>query len=257
MRQTAPSVGRTQSLRRGVGVLRALAGHPGGLATAAAADAAGLPRPTANRLLATLSDAGLVDRLGDGRWVLGYELARLGRAADPYVTVVDRAAEPLARLAEATGVTAVLARLADEPEESEVLAQTGTDSLLGITNWVGRRFPAHASVSGKLSFARMPDAALERALAAAPLERLAGRTITDPRAFARHVRTVRRRGWADSVDELTDGLTSLGVVVPAREPVALSVGISGPTARLGPARRRQLLPPIRACADALAALLEG
>src|SRR4051794_26100638 len=156
MEQQAPGLQRTQSLRRGVLVLRALSGRPDGLPTAAAATAAGLPRPTVARLLATLADAGLADRLSDGRWVLGYELARLGRPAAPYVTVLDRAAAPLAELAARCGETAVLARLSADPDESEVLAQTGTDALIGITNWVGRRFPAHASVSGKLSLAILP-----------------------------------------------------------------------------------------------------
>jgi DNA-binding IclR family transcriptional regulator len=230
-------------------VLRALGAHPAGLTTASAAVAAGLPRPTTARLLATLGDAGLADRLSDGRWVLGYQLARLGRSADPYATIVERAAGPLDHLAGVTGETAVLARLADDPDECEVLSQTGTDALIGITNWVGRRFPAHASVAGKLALARLPEDAGARYAADHRLERLAGRTITDATAFAAHVRTVRRRGWADSVDELADGLASLGVLVPGADD--LSVGISGPTARLRAARRRQLLPAIRKCAAAV------
>jgi len=256
MEQHAPGLRRTQSLRRGVLVLRSLSSRPDGLTTAAAATAAGLPRPTAARLLATLADAGLVDRLSDGRWVLGYELARLGRAADPYVTVLDRAAGPLAELAATSGETAVLARLTADPDESEVLAQTGTDDLIGITNWVGRRFPTHASVSGKLSLALLPGDVRAADIAGRTLERLASGTITDRTAFAAHISAVARRGWADSVDELADGLASLGVVVPTGAG-ALSVGISGPTARLGTARRRRLLPAIRECAAQVQRALDG
>ena len=60
-------------------------------ARAEVALACGLPRPTASRLLATLADSGLAERLPDGDgWVLGYEATRLGRAADPYGSLVRR-----------------------------------------------------------------------------------------------------------------------------------------------------------------------
>ena len=98
-----PGLVRNQSLQRAVGILRALADRQAGASASDVARDTALPLPTARRLIATLADARLVDRLPDGRWVLGRELVRLGRSADPYVAVVAVARPHLARLAEAAG----------------------------------------------------------------------------------------------------------------------------------------------------------
>ena len=57
------------------------------------AKASGISRPTAFRLLNSLERTGLVDRV-DHKYTLGWELARLGRHADPYAGLVAKA-QPL------------------------------------------------------------------------------------------------------------------------------------------------------------------
>ena len=92
-----PGLQRNQSLKRAVQILRGLAESSDAATTSELAVAVGLPRPTVARMLATLADAGLAERLDDGgRWVLGYEATRLGRAADPYAVLLRRARPHLA-----------------------------------------------------------------------------------------------------------------------------------------------------------------
>jgi len=251
--RSTPGVPRTQSLRRAVAVLRAVAQAGGGARTSEIAAAAELPRATAARLLATLADAGLVERpQGEDGWILGYEAVRLGRSADPYGVLIRRGQAPLEALSARTGESSVLA-VTRGALDIEIIAQVDAPNLLRATNWLGRRFALHASVSGKLAFARLPAGECAALLAPLALERLTEHTITDPAALGAEIALVRARGYAQSVDELEIGLAMVGVDVPgggARGAVA-SVGVMGPSGRIVP-RREAILAAVRDTAAVLA-----
>jgi DNA-binding IclR family transcriptional regulator len=236
----APSLPRAQSIQRAVAVLRAVGSTPQGSTAGELAAAASLPRPTVSRLLATLSDAGLVEQVPGGRWVLGSELVRLARAADPYRRIVELARPVVAGLAERTGESATFGA-GRRPGEGEVLLQIDAPSLLGATDWVGRTFPAHASGGGKLALARLDDEELVGWLATHPLDRLTPRTITDPGRLRAELRRVRKLGYAETVDELEQGLTGIAVPVRGPEPsTAMALTVSGPSPRFPADRRREL-----------------
>jgi DNA-binding IclR family transcriptional regulator len=250
----APGLRRNQSLQRGAALLEALSDRPDGASAAALARATELPRPTAGRLLATLADLGLVQRLpSSDDWVLGPAIVRLGRAADPFGHIVRAARPHLAALAEDTGESATLTASAT-PTTVEVIAQVDASRLVGITDWVGRRFPLHASAAGKLALAALPAEALDAYLAVTPLVPITGQTITDAGAFRRHLAEVRERGYASSVDELEDGLTGLAVPVPATAPTPLlTVATGGPSGRSDVAQQAALLTAMRTCAERIGA----
>jgi DNA-binding IclR family transcriptional regulator len=250
----APGLPRNQSLQRTVTLLRAVAAHPEGATIATLAAETSLPRPTTSRLLATLADAEFVERAGasDG-WVLGREILSLGRAADPYGRLAQLAQPHLEQLARDAAESAMLGA-SDRSDRLEVIAQADAGNLVGVGNWVGRRFGLHASAGGKLILAGLADAGLEAALAGMTLERYTARTLTTRAALQAELRRVRRLGYAETVDELEIGLSSIGVVVgPMAGSVLLSVGVSGPTSRLSTGRRRELVPLIHACADRIRA----
>jgi DNA-binding IclR family transcriptional regulator len=238
--------------------MRALAGHPDGATIATLAAETGLPRATSGRLLATLADAELAERLAGGEgWVLGQELVRLARAADPHGRLVRLAKPHLEQLAAHAGESAMLG-VSSSPAELDVIGQADTDNIVGVGNWVGRRFGLHASAGGKLVLAALDELELEAVLAELRLERYTARTLTTPTALQAELRRVRRLGYAETADELEEGLSSIGVVVEPRAGQALvSIGLSGPTSRLTAKRRRELVPAIRACAGRIGALLEA
>ena len=86
---------------KGVVILRALARNP--LDLAALQDETGLPRATAHRLAVALELHGLVRRDPQGRFCLGFELIRLGRAAEDQFPLADLARPILTSLRDATG----------------------------------------------------------------------------------------------------------------------------------------------------------
>ena len=86
---------------KGVVILRALARNP--LDLAALQHETGLPRATAHRLAVALELHGLVRRDPHGRFCLGFELIRLGRAAEDQFPLADLARPILTSLRDATG----------------------------------------------------------------------------------------------------------------------------------------------------------
>jgi IclR family acetate operon transcriptional repressor len=249
----APAIQRTQSLARAIALLRIAAARPEGAPTAALARAADLPVATAARLLATLADAGFVERTAaDDGWVLGRELIRLVSGADPDRVLVARARPLVEELAETTGESAMLA-VPRTPVGADVLLQVDTPRFVGATNWVGRAFPLHASASGKLVLAELSEDALTAWTAHHPLDPYTDHTITDPLALRRELERVRRRGYAELADELEDGLAAIAAAVRSPEGTLVAiVGVSGPSFRLGPERRAEVLRPIRDAAAELA-----
>jgi IclR family transcriptional regulator, pca regulon regulatory protein len=104
---------------------------------------------------------------------------------------------------------------------------------------------------------RLDEDELEQWLATHPLEQLTARTISNPGRLRAELDRVRRLGYAETIDELEEGLT--GIAVPVRGPdpnTAMALTVSGPSPRFPPRRRRQLATLARAAAARLAAVLE-
>ena len=95
------SVSGVGVIDKGVLILRAVAG--GALDLAALQDATGLPRATAHRLAVALELHGLVRRDPQGRFCLGFELIRLGRAAEDEFPLAELARPILTALRDTIG----------------------------------------------------------------------------------------------------------------------------------------------------------
>jgi DNA-binding IclR family transcriptional regulator len=238
---------RTKSLGRAVELLEAVAERPSGSSASELARAVGLPRSTVTRTLRTLSDSGLVEERPDGDgWVIGHALVRLARSADPHARLVEAARPALAVLRDRTGESTLLAVPHGRPG-IEILVQLDPNRHVGVADWVGVDVPLHASSAGKLVLAELDEAELEAWLGT-PRASFTARTIADADAVRTELARVRRQGWAELVDELEDGLTSISVPVGSHGRLVGIVGLSGPTFRLPRARRRELVPVVQATA---------
>src|SRR5258706_7319815 len=240
MSTRATGIPRTLALDRAMDVLVAVAESAGATSASALARTTGQPRPTVSRTLRTLLDRGLVAETADG-WITGPELFRLARLSDPRSAVIQAASGPLRRLRDQSGEAALLGIVTGRTE-MDIVAQLNAPHHLGVVGWVGADVPLHASAAGKLLLAELSPAELEAWIGETRPERLASRTLTGARLCS-EVARVRRRGWAQIVDELEDGLVSLAAPVRDRAGTLVAmVGVSGPGTRLNPARRRALPP---------------
>jgi len=250
------STPRTKSLGRAVDLLRACASRADGTSASELARVTGLPRSTVARTLRTLADDGFVEKATDGAgWMLGYELVRLARAADPYRRVVEAAQPALLGLRDAAAESALLAVPRGRPG-MEIVLQIDAGRQVGVANWVGTDVPLHASAAGKVILAELDADELEEWLGSQQLVAFTESTITDAGVLRAELVRIRQHGWAELVDELEHGLGSMAVPV-RRDNGALAgaVGISGPTFRLGRVRRRTLVPALHAAAEEIEAAL--
>jgi DNA-binding IclR family transcriptional regulator len=222
----------TDGVDRVVTVLELLAEAPEGLRVADVARALDVHKATASRLLATLRARRVLDRDASGRYRLGPAFLRFAAVALTGLEMVSQARPDLEALGRRTGETVNLAIL-DGVEVVYVDQVTG-DHAIVAGNWVGRRSPAHCSSSGKVLLAFGPDAIRTRVVSGR-LERRTTHTVTDPRRLQVLLEEVRRRGYARSVSELEDGLTTVAAPVFVRGELIAAVSVSGPSFRL-PAR---------------------
>jgi len=75
----------------------------------------------------------------------------------------------------------------------------------------GANLPLHASASGKLRIAFMPEAEREKILHNIILEPLTEHTITDRKKFADIIERVYSQGYATELEETDIGISSVGV----------------------------------------------
>ncbi|MDO5051591.1 MAG: helix-turn-helix domain-containing protein [Pseudoclavibacter sp.] len=191
----------SQTLSRGITVLELLNERQQALTIQQIADALGLHRSIAYRILRTLEAHGLVDRDGRGRIRLGPGLAALARGVAPDLRQL--AAPELGAVADAFEVTAFLAVL-DRREVITLLSAEPRRAHAPVAQRPGTR---HGVERGA------PGIAVQLAMTEAERERLAADGVPIDRA---RLDRARADGYALSSDEVIPGLTS--IAVPLRVP---------------------------------------
>ena len=244
-----------QSVQKAMTLLRATATHPDGASVSALARAAKLPRATALRLIQTMEREGLLLRVPqEDRVLLGPELIRLARGVDMGTVLRELAGARLGELSEALRETVTLSVVAPDGGLDLVHQVDGPQHLVP-RSWVGRRFPLHASSSGKVLLSTYDSERLERYLRE-PLLALTPSTITTPRALRRELKQVREQGFAATVDEIEQGLAGVSVGIFSETGAVLgAINVSGLSQRLDEAGRRRAVEQMRGLVDDLEAAL--
>jgi DNA-binding IclR family transcriptional regulator len=197
------------------------------------AERAGLPLPTAHRLVAELVDWGALARTADGRYVVGRRLWDVGLLA-PVQTGLRQLASPY--LHDLYGATLATVHLAvrDDLEVLYVDRLSGHASV-PVVSQIGSRLPIHATGVGKVLLAHAPPEVQARVLGAR-LARLTPYTITQPGSLRRQLARVLRDDYATTVEEMSLGACSVAVPIRRDESVVAALGIVLP--RLGKDRPR-------------------
>lgn len=185
----APSSSRTagsQTLARGLEVLRLVAGTPAGLGVNEVAEHAGIHRTGAYRLLNTLCDAQMLHRGADGRYRGAAGLLALSASA--YHSLLA-AAEPVLRRY-ADQLQATLALIVREGDEAIALRVTApTSGTYHVSFAEASRHPLDLGAAGHAILASEPS-----------------RTAEDPRVTA-----ARATGYAQTFGEVEPGMHGLAV----------------------------------------------
>ncbi|MFB9378379.1 IclR family transcriptional regulator [Kineococcus gynurae] len=212
---------------RALGLLAAFDGEHRRLGLTALAERAGLPLPTAHRLVGDLVAFGALTRTEAGDYVIGRRLWDLGLLAPVQSGLREVASPYLNDLHGATRATVHLA-VRDGTRALYVDRLRGSTTL-PIVSTVGSRLPLHATGVGKVLLAHAPADVREEVFR--ELTRVTPYTITQPGSLRRQLTLVLRDGWASTAEEMGLGACSIAVPVLQRERVVAALGVVVPSLR--------------------------
>jgi IclR family pca regulon transcriptional regulator len=223
-----------RALARGLDVILAFSQHRPRMTLSQVAEATGLSRPTARRILLTLEAHGYA-RSSGRTFALTPKVLALGYAYLSSLNLTEIAQPHLEWVVEKTQEGCALSTL----DETEVVYVTRvpTHRITSITLATGTRLPAHATSMGHVLLADLSDAELERYLAKADLRPLTRHTITDPRELLDRLARVRQQGYAIVDQELEQGVRSAAAPVrDANGRVIAALALSTSTATVSAER---------------------
>ncbi|MEW6360430.1 MAG: IclR family transcriptional regulator [Planctomycetota bacterium] len=223
------SVGRIQSLDRGLELLEIISHGMASFSVTQLSAKTGLSKSTVSRLLATLNARRYVFRDKSRRFHLGFKVFELNVLLQRQRDVEGALNEVVARLADKSGESSHIAIFS----QGEGLIQSAVDAknMIAATFAPGDRFPLHSLASGKILAAFLPARELDQVL-----ERLSARPDWRDVAIAQFksdLATVREQGYAYDNRPDTTGVAS--IAAPLRDnhgEVIGALGVTGPFFRL-------------------------
>ncbi|MGV0579348.1 IclR family transcriptional regulator [Mycolicibacterium elephantis] len=222
------------SVGKALALLNAFDSSASVLGVTALADAAGLPKSTAYRLLVALQSSGFVERRGTG-YCVGrrmFELGNLVAACRPR-NLRDVALPFLSDLYELSHETVHLATL--EGAEVLYLEKLFGHNKLRVPSHIGKRFPAHCSAIGKAMLAFSDDVTVD-AVIRQGLKPRTPYSIVVPGNLRRSLKRSRQYGVAYDREESAIGVACVAAPILCRGEVVAGISISGPPPNYDPVR---------------------
>lgn len=238
------------SLEKGLGVLDILAARPWGLTLSEVAEAAGLTRAGARRLLLTLATTGHVRQ--DGRkFTLSPKLLVLARTWLNGVSLWDFALPYMRDVGTTLDEACSAAILADT--DVVYVARVPGARILSVALNVGTRLPAYCTSMGRVLMADLTEPERTALLARSEPKRLTPRTVTDRARLHKLIVQAGRDGYALVDEELELGLRSIAVPIRgAGGRVVAAINVPAQSARFTPDELREAaLPHLQRAAAAI------
>ena len=204
------------------------------------ARAAELNKTTTYRLLTALEREGMLARnRRTGAYRLGPETIALGGRALRCNDLRVAGHPELESLARTIGEAATLEVLVGD--QVLIMDEVAASYLVAPWQSIGARYPAHATSTGKLLLAFLPEAERQVALRR-PLQRLTDKTITDPDELERQMAHIRRQGYATASEELEPDFVAVSAPVRNHDgQVVAAVSIGGTATRMSSSRLPQVI----------------
>lgn len=238
----------TQAVLRALALLKTFSDEQPEMSLVELARVVKLNKTTAYRLLTALESEGMIIRNSRTEtYRLGPEAIALGGRAIRANALLRVSRPELETLAEQTRETTTLEVLS----EGQVLTldEIPGSHLMGVAQNVGSRWPLHATSTGKVLLAHLPD--VERqVILPGPWPSLTTKTITRPELLARELKHVHEQGYAIADEELEVGFIAIGAPVHNHHgEVIAAISLGGPTVRLTPDKVPEWARLVKATAD--------
>lgn len=243
-------------LDRLIAVLEAVAIAGRAVSPADVQHATGIPRPSCYRLLQTLAEHRLLDAPDEmSRYVIGERLRRIALLSQSDVDVCEAAAPLLVETAINFGEAVFFSRFRDKSVEI-IRVETPVDAARSFIHpGLGKR-PIHACSCSKV-IAAFSDPGFQQKIVSGPLRAYTGQTKTKPAEIKSELAAIRKRGYAECVEEIEVGVSS--VAAPIRIGslgVPFSVGATGPIRRFTNNHRKKIGKALIEVADQIAVNLQ-
>lgn len=197
-----------------------------------------LPKPSAYRLVQDLVSAGLLDSSVRGQFVIGARLKRITYSDHSDHALLEVIAPVLARAATDQGAAFFLSRLRGRSVEI-IHVEVPKAGVSYLHPGLGKR-PLHACSCSKAIAAFSPEL-LSEAQLKGRLRAYTENTLTHTEELEAEFGIIRRRGYAECIEELERGICSVAVTLAATGPGAtLSIGATGSTRVFTPDTREKI-----------------
>lgn len=241
------------SVARAMRVLAACADHPGGVALTGLSAKLGYGKASLSKIMATMEHEGFVRRDAAGHFHLSWRLLALAFTHAQRVGFSGICSPVLQALADETDELVQLAVI-ESDRVLFVAKAEGPGQALRLLPLVGLFAPTHATASGKVWLASLPERRAVEVLRSQGLARVTSRTITSRPRLLAELRRVRRDGYAITDGELDEGGRAIAAPILHADAVVGAIAVSGPSFRLSLSRLQQLAPRVQQAARELQAL---
>ena len=232
------------ALNKGIKLLTAIADAETPPSARDLSDQTMLPRPTVYRLLAALTEAGLVRQSSAGHtYQLGAALVTIAHRALDQMDIRDIAHEHLLKLRDDTGETVHLAVFSNDAmlyvDNIESRERVRMKCSLGVS------VPLHTTAVGKAYLAFSPDEQRDSAIERVQLDEVTGHSITSRETLRTQIAEAARRGWTTDEEENERDIYCFGAPILGRRGNAVAAAsISIPRFRLRPLVEKDYVAPL-------------
>ncbi len=249
----------SQSLERGLAILRCFTPQRSVLGIAEIADDVGMSRSTTHRYVITLVALGYLEQGASRKYRLGLRVTDLGMAALNSTGLREHSYAYLEILRQRTSYTTNLAVL-DGPEilyVERARSYRRGQRKIDLNLRIGSRLPAYCTSMGKVLLANLPEPELEQLIASMTLKRRGPNTITTKKALRAELELVLDEGIAVNNEELAEGLVSIACpVLNENQQVVAAINLAAHSSMTSSEDMvDQLLPHILTTADDISARL--
>lgn len=214
------------------------------------AQAVGLHKATAHRIVTTLVNYGFLERVADEqKYRLGLELPNLGYKVLRRMDMRREAIPFMKQLVEDWDETCDLS-IFDQGKIFYIEVLRGNRALT-ISAAVGQRLPAHATASGKLFLAYLPENELDVFLSQ-PLEAHTNHTIISSDELREQLENFRNQGYSVDCEEYETGVCAVAAPIFNRSgKVIAALGCPSPMSRMTPERISEIAEAFKEAAKAI------
>jgi len=198
-----------------------------------------LPRPTCYRFLHSMQAEQLLDEVSSGRFIVGESLVRLALLGQTDVDICRSAAPTLQRAADDLGEAVFLSRFRNRGVEIIHVEVPGDAKRSFVHPGLGFR-PMHACSCSKV-IAAFADDTFRQDILSGPMRSFTEYTRCDPQRLSREFDQILSSGYAECVQEIELGVSSVAAPVQIGSVGAIySIGATGPVRRFTKDRRAQI-----------------